>query len=328
MFKIYTLLVLFNFFLIYFFNSISKFINIYDIPNEKRKLHLKKIPNIGGLLLFINLLFFFSFFLFFPSSANKVFLKNSEFFLFFLFITSFLILGLLDDKYNLNANHKFILFFLIIYLLMYADGSLVIKKLDLTFLDNLINIESISIFFTVLSFLLFINAFNMFDGINMQASLYSIFVFIFFIIKNIYPEFCFFMIISLLFFLYLNYKNKCFLGDNGSLMIASIIAYFSVKSANSFISIKADEIFLLMLVPGLDLLRLSITRILNGNHPFSADRNHIHHLLLKIFSLSKTLFIILSLVIVPNILSLFFGYTFFLIIFSILIYLFLLYAII
>ena len=36
-----------------------------------------------------------------------------------------------------------------------------------------------------------------------------------------------------------------------------------------------------MLLPGLDLIRLFIFRILKKRNPFSPDRNHLHHYLLK-----------------------------------------------
>ena len=45
-----TLLVIFLFF--NFLSSISKTLNIFDEPNEKRKIHLDRIPSIGGFLFF------------------------------------------------------------------------------------------------------------------------------------------------------------------------------------------------------------------------------------------------------------------------------------
>ena len=37
-----------------------------------------------------------------------------------------------------------------------------------------------------------------------------------------------------------------------------------------------------MLLPGLDMLRLFVIRILNNKNPFLPDNNHIHHLLLSL----------------------------------------------
>jgi UDP-N-acetylmuramyl pentapeptide phosphotransferase/UDP-N-acetylglucosamine-1-phosphate transferase len=35
------------------YERLSTFINLYDIPDNKRKLHKKKIPNIGGFFIII-----------------------------------------------------------------------------------------------------------------------------------------------------------------------------------------------------------------------------------------------------------------------------------
>ena len=43
-----------------------------------------------------------------------------------------------------------------------------------------------------------------------------------------------------------------------------------------------------MCIPGLDMFRLFLFRIMKGQNPFKADNNHIHHILLEIFK-DKTL---------------------------------------
>jgi UDP-GlcNAc:undecaprenyl-phosphate GlcNAc-1-phosphate transferase len=165
----------------------------------------------------------------------------------------------------------------------------------------------------------------MFDGINLQSGIYSLFLLTIFIIINFSIEIMFVLILPLLTFIYLNYKNKCFLGDNGSLLISFILSFLFIKSYNAKYIIYADQIFLLMFIPGIDMLRLSITRILNHKHPFEADRDHFHHNILKKFGLNNTLLTIFSIIIVPNILSLTFGGTLYFILFSAAVYFFLLF---
>ena len=165
----------------------------------------------------------------------------------------------------------------------------------------------------------------MFDGINLQSSLYSLNIFFIFILKDLFIDISSVMILSLIFFSYLNIKNKCFLGNNGSLLIAFIIAYLFIISQSTHSPFLADEIFLAMQVPGLDLLRLAIQRIYNNRHPFHPDRNHIHHLLSKKLGYTKTVLIIIGIIIVPNYLSIFYGYTIFYIILTLLIYSFIIF---
>ena len=46
----------------------------------------------------------------------------------------------------------------------------------------------------------------------------------------------------------------------------------------------SEEIFLLMMIPGIDMFRLFVERIARKKNPFKGDRNHLHHILLNSFS--------------------------------------------
>ena len=69
--------------------------------------------------------------------------------------------------------------------------------------------------------------------------------------------------------------------------------------------ITADEIFVLMMLPGLDMTRLFVQRLLNKKNPFIGDRNHFHHLLHDNYGYSHSIKI-LSLFIFLPIICLFF----------------------
>ena len=43
------------------------------------------------------------------------------------------------------------------------------------------------------------------------------------------------------------------------------------------------------MLPGIDMLRVFIVRMLNRKNPFSSDRNHLHYLLLDKNSIDVTL---------------------------------------
>ena len=59
---IFVILALFNLILVLNLSKFSKIFNIYDIPDGKLKLHKKKTPIIGGIILIINfsIIFFLS----------------------------------------------------------------------------------------------------------------------------------------------------------------------------------------------------------------------------------------------------------------------------
>ena len=319
---ILAILFILNILVIIFFNKFSIFINLFDNPDGTRKLHKKPIASIGGFLIFLNLFIYFIFvqYNYFYLNIKLPNINNLDFFIFFIFITLFFFIVFLDYLFNLNSNYKLILYSLIIFIFLFLSENLLLTNLKFSFFQNPINIKLIALPFIVLCFLLYLNAFNMFDGINLQSSLYSINIFIFLILKGIFVDISVVMILSLIFFSYLNFKNKCFLGNNGSLLIAFIIAYLFIKSQSTHSPFLADEIFLAMQVPGLDLLRLAIQRIYNKKHPFHADRNHIHHLLSKKLGYTKTLLILIGIIIVPNYLSILHGHTIFYIILTLFIY--------
>tara|TARA_Y100000992_G_C21267515_1_gene494740 strand:- start:1836 stop:2390 length:555 start_codon:yes stop_codon:yes gene_type:complete len=146
-----------------------------------------------------------------------------------------------------------------------------------------------------------IHAYNFIDGINGLATSIGAIWLIYLCTKipnflNNYSVFFIFIIL----FLYLNLKNKMFLGDSGNYIISSLIGVNLIKENLSNPNLfYVEEILLLFLIPGLDLIRLFFYRIKNKKNPFVGDNEHFHHLLINKFSLKKTLFIYSTLVTVP-----------------------------
>ena len=81
------------------------------------------------------------------------------------------------------------------------------------------------------------------------------------------------------------------MGDGGVYLLSYVISYIFIKSYNKNLFI-ADEIFFIMLLPGLDMLRVFLLRLINGKNPFKPDRSHLHHLLLNYFS-NRNVFLII-----------------------------------
>jgi UDP-N-acetylmuramyl pentapeptide phosphotransferase/UDP-N-acetylglucosamine-1-phosphate transferase len=172
--------ILFNFFLIFFFKKISNLIGLFDKPDFQRKFHTGNVSATGGFLIFVNLFFLILFLAVFYENFHIHLMFNSlkNFFVFILFASLFFLVGFLDDKYVISPNYKIIIFGLLIFFLVFLDKDLLIRNINFSFYPKIVDISSISVFFTILCFLLFINAFNMFDGINLQSAFYSLFIFV------------------------------------------------------------------------------------------------------------------------------------------------------
>ena len=67
-----------------------------------------------------------------------------------------------------------------------------------------------------------------------------------------------------------------------------------------------EEIFLYMMLPGIDMIRLTLVRTINNKSPFEGDNRHIHHILISRFKYLKTIIIISLLIFIPIILFNFF----------------------
>ena len=299
MINIYFILnyLLINFLIIFFFKKLSSFFNVYDFPDNIRKFHKKKTSLFGGSIILLNLLLFYLLSLFFDNDL----VLNINLKIFISGCLSFYLLGLIDDKKNLNSTLKFLLELLIAFVIVFYDESILIEKLYFSSLNKTLDLGNYSIFFTILCFVIFINALNMSDGINLQSGTYSlIIIFVLFIYSEEYLILSA-IVFALLTFLYLNNKSKVFLGDNGTLLIGFILSYLIIHSAKStnYINLSADKIFILMILPGLELIRLFILRIIKKRHPFSSDRHHIHHILLNNFKYDKVISIIILLSILP-----------------------------
>ena len=101
----------------------------------------------------------------------------------------------------------------------------------------------------------------MFDGINLQSSSYSLIILIYFLYLEPKTILVIFLIIFILFFMCLNFLNKSFLGDSGTLLISFILSFIFIKLFNNQIILNSDEILIYMLIPGIDMIRLFLKEL-------------------------------------------------------------------
>ena len=300
-FEILIVFFIINLFLVLNFKKINLFKIVVDKPDRFRKFHKKETALAGGMILYINVIFYY----FFLNSnleliLDEIFFQNLNGLNHFILTCSLIfILGIVDDKLDLNPQKKFSFLILILIQYIFFDENILIKTIQLSFLNKLIYLGNYSFLFTLFCFLVFLNAFNMFDGINLQSSCYTLIILIYFLYLIPNSIFVSFLIIFILFFIYLNYSNKSFLGDSGTLLISFILSVIFIKLFNKELITYSDEILIYMLIPGIDMIRLFFERIKKKRNPFSYDRLHFHHLLLEKYDYLKTVCIILLFVSLP-----------------------------
>ena len=305
MFKVSYLVIFFSSILIiHFLTKYSKLIGEYfhviDIPN-KNKIHTSATPLIGSFGIII-----FSIILIFILGINNF---NNSITMILTYSYLFFLLGYIDDRVNINAYLKLLISIIILFAALYLSEILLIKKIYIELLDKDIYLGKFSILFSILCIALLINSLNLIDGINGLASgfstlwLFSLSLLLNGDIKTILLFISFFMAINT----YQIIRGKYFLGDSGTLFLGCLISLVTIFTYNTLlnqnITMSIEKIFIFFMIPGLDMFRLFIFRLIKKKDPFSRDLNHLHHYMIKQFSLNQSLIIYLLLFSSTNFLS-------------------------
>ena len=259
---------------------LAKKIDLLDKPNY-RKLHLGRVPLIGGIMIYsafvLSIAIFFSF--------NKF---NQDYLCVFLGGTFLLVTGIIDDKFNINPIIKLV-----------VQGIIAIKLCTCGFrveyFFGLLGIgyipTSIQYVLTLIVFLGVINAFNLIDGVDGLAGGISLICSVVFSIIALICGDVFVLLInlslagSILGFLRFNLSpnKKIFLGDSGSLLLGYLMvtsAILLLRQTDLFAhkNLFFSAIFSVLFIPVIDSIRVYINRIRKGKNPMKPDRTHLHHI--------------------------------------------------
>jgi len=146
--------------------------------------------------------------------------------------------------------------------------------------------------------MLIINSFNLIDGIDGLAAITGIivnctFAFLFMYIKQFeLAAISFAMTGAIAGFLKYNITPaKIFMGDTGALLIGLVSAVMAIKfievskiahGPDGWLTFAPALTVAILIGPVFDTLRVFTLRIVSGKSPFEADRNHIHHRILRL----------------------------------------------
>ena len=281
--------------LAYFIQKIFIYYKKFDDFNH-RSSHKTLATRTGGIGVFLTL---FIISLFYYSQSNEIFDYSL-----FIPLGIMFIVGVYDDFYNADFKLKFFLQIIVAKILI-DQGYLISNYHGLFGLFEVPYI--LAQLTTVLVFLVIVNAVNFIDGIDGLAIteiIKTIFVIELFSLQfTPLAPLGFILIASLLPLYYFNFKNKqkVFLGDAGSLLLGTIAAIYifyilgdDFNFKQGFTINKTLFSVLILIYPLVDLLRVFIIRIKNGDSPFKPDKNHLHHIAINYgFSHFLTNFILL-----------------------------------
>lgn len=260
---------------------------IVDKPNG-RKIHIKPVPLMGGLAIFIGIV------------VPLVIFTKPDFRLISIVVSAAIlaVLGMLDDIYNIEAKKKLVVQ-LLCALFVVISGVKVNISQYMT--DNAHLAFIIDGLISVLWIIGIINAINLIDGVDGLAggvSLIAALGFTFILGEKDFDHTAYIIALcvagSMLGYLFYNfYPAKVFMGDMGSTLIGILLAVVGIAGLDvpdNSASIWAPIIILA--VPIFDTGLAIIRRAVRKRSLFSADKEHLHHMFLKKgFSQRQTVFI-------------------------------------
>ena len=265
-----------------------------DNPNS-RSSHINRTPTLGGVSFYYTLIFAL-FFL-------KTWCEYNEAIYFIPGLTILFIIGLKDDLVVLSPYTKLTAQIIAITFII-SNSSFTIHSLN-----GFLGIYEIPIYiyYAMAGFIMLtiINAYNLIDGIDGLAAIVGIVILIIYATIFYITKDYFFLLISitlnacLIAFLKYNLSStsqKIFMGDTGSLIVGFIISILTLKFL-ALSSEKYDSLPILienipliaisiLIVPLFDTARIFTIRLASKKSPFSADRNHTHHILIDYFKIS------------------------------------------
>ena len=279
---------------IFWLRPLARRIGLVDSPSE-RKRHRGRVPLIGGLCFFIGTI------------AGLIYFHHYDPFVVAVLVSGAIVvlLGLLDDLYDLSPRTRLLIQAGTVVLVMAATGVYVDSAGNL-FGGGDIRLYWLGIPFTIVAVVGLVNAFNMLDGIDGLAgslSMVSIAAILAFSGMQ-WPVPSVLMMLQLLAVALVPYLlvnlgwpdgRRIFMGDAGSMLLGFVLAWSVVSLSQRGGALAPVDVLWCVALPVMDTIAVMYQRMRSGHSPFRADRRHLHHMLLDAgLSARKTLALVVA----------------------------------
>jgi len=273
-----------TFFSLFLFRKIAKTINLVDSPNERKK-HIGAIPLVGGLSIFAVIFIYLC--------LSPTMLVNP--YIYIGCAGTLLFIGVVDDLKDLSFNFRLIIQ-AIVSLVMMFGAELVIANLGELFGPFKLTLTHLGYLLTFIAIIGAINAFNMVDGIDGLLGGLTAVTFgamsLLFMLSGHFQLLAFSLAIVIVIVPYIlmniglpfGPRFKVFMGDAGSTVIGFTVIWLLIEGSQGGESRSFGVVTGLWIaaVPIIDALSTIFRRIKKGKSPFKPDREHLHHILIRL----------------------------------------------
>lgn len=271
--------------------------NLYDIPNA-RKVHKNAIPRLGGICFLPCTLiaFIFGIAILNQLTGQRQITIGTWSVMFLISLSLIYIIGIVDDIVGVRPRTKFAVQII-------AASLLPLSGLYINNMYGMFGIHELPFWvgapLTVFVLVFIDNAMNLIDGIDGLSgglALLSLTGFLLcFMHEGIYTYAILIAGLMGVLTAYLFFNiwgkpekgHKIFMGDSGSLTLGFILGFLLIKFAMHNPNVMPYHnnslliTYTLLIVPCFDVVRVIITRLKNRHPIFKADKNHIHHKLMR-----------------------------------------------
>ncbi|MBU5486126.1 undecaprenyl/decaprenyl-phosphate alpha-N-acetylglucosaminyl 1-phosphate transferase [Clostridium sp. MSJ-11] len=298
-----------NLIIVAFFSTIVSFLltplikklayklEVIDIPKDKRRIHKKPIPLLGGLAIYLSFIISVLLKVGPLTRAQKGIIIGA---------TIIVIGGFLDDKYEIKPLIK-LLFQLsaAVVLILYGVRISLITNPFPAF-GQWIDLGFLGLPITILWVVGVTNSINLIDGLDGLAagvafiSCFTLFIITLFTIETRFETAYLTIALcgSILGFLPYNFNPaSIFMGDTGAQLLGFLLAAISIEGAVKSVAAFAISVPILALgLPIYDTIFAMVRRKINGKPIMGADRGHLHHRLLDMGLTQRQAVIIMYLI--------------------------------
>ncbi len=286
---------LFSLIFLFLARKVAKKVGLVDKPNF-RKRHQGAVPLVGGISVFAGVCFAFL--------ITNYYQPHDMLFLACAGVLVFV--GMIDDKFDISVKIRASVQAAIAIIMMVV-ANLYLHSLGFILGPIELRVGPFGYVITLFAVWAAINAFNMVDGIDGLLGGLSCVTFgaLGLILYNqgqpSLAFWCFALIAAILPYILLNLgilgrRYKVFMGDAGSTMIGFTIIWILLDaSQGEQHPLRPVTALWLIAIPLMDMVAIMYRRLRKGQSPFTADRQHIHHLIMRAGFTSRQAFVLITL---------------------------------
>ncbi|KEA50388.1 MULTISPECIES: UDP-N-acetylglucosamine--undecaprenyl-phosphate N-acetylglucosaminephosphotransferase [Mangrovibacter] len=289
----------FTFAFLFFARKMAKRIGLVDRPNY-RKRHQGLVPLVGGISVYVGICAAFL-----VASVNSLYyVPHAKL---YLICSGILVLvGALDDRFDISVKFRAFVQAAIAIVIM-VMGNLYLSSLGHLFGAWEMELGPFGYFLTLFAVWAAINAFNMVDGIDgllgglSSVSFAALGIILWFNGQVSLAMWCFAMIAAIMPYILLNLgvlgrRYKVFMGDAGSTLIGFTIIWILLETTQGENPpVNPVTALWIIAIPLMDMVAIMYRRLRKGMSPFSPDRQHIHHLIMRAGFSSRQAFVLITL---------------------------------